>query len=106
MQFINHTEGETMINFQAPTAIPFILWRGEVTAADVADRFNLTFRDAQSALHRLKKKDIIHTVSRGGGATLSTYRYGPQPRQERPAWWPHRDMVVFLGSIGGAECQL
>jgi hypothetical protein len=95
-----------MSGFKSPKAIPFILFLGEVTSADVAEHFGLTLRDAQSAMHRLKTKNIIYTATRGGGGTMSTYKYGPQPRQERPAWWPHKDMVVFLGSLGGAECLL
>jgi len=85
--------------FEAPEALPFIMWRDVVTSADVAERFGLTFQNAQAVIRRLKKKDLVHTASRGGGATLSTYRYGPEPRPDRPDWVPHKDMLNFLSSV-------
>jgi len=89
----------TAHKFEAPEALPFIMWRDVVTSADVAERFGLTFQNAQAVIHRLKKKDLVHTVSRGGGATLSTYRYGPEPRPDRPDWVPQRDMTAFFVSM-------
>jgi hypothetical protein len=89
--------------FEATTAIPFIMWRDTVTVADVAERFGLTFQNAQAAIHRLKKKDVIHTVTRGGGATLSVYRYGPTPIPDHPDWVPSRNMVDFLVSLTQAN---
>jgi len=89
----------TAYKFEAQEALPFIMWRDVVTSADVAERFGLTFQNARAVIRRLKKKDQIHTVTRGGNTKLSTYRYGPEPRPDRPEWVPQRDMTSFLVSM-------
>ncbi len=82
----------------ATEALPFLITMGTFTANDVQAQFGLTRADAMACLARLRKKGLIHTISRGGGATLSVYAMGPAPKP-LTEWVPSLDMTRFLESL-------
>ena len=81
--------------FSATTAIPFIRECGLVSRNDLQEFFDIPSVVATSALQRLVKKNVIHSVRRRGGGALSVYAYGPPPKQATQ----RTDMLQFLSSL-------
>jgi DNA-binding IscR family transcriptional regulator len=85
----------TKHTFSATTAIPFIKECGLVSRNDLQEFFDIPPLVATSALQRLVKKNVIHSVRRRGGGALSVYAYGPPPKQATQ----RTDMLQFLSSL-------
>ena len=81
--------------FSATTAIPFIRECGLVSRNDLQEFFDIPPVVATSALKRLVKKNMIHSVRRRGGGALSVYAYGPVPKQATQ----RTDMLQLLSSL-------
>ncbi len=81
--------------FSASTAIPFIKECGLVSRNDLQEFFDIPPLVATSALQRLVKKNVIHSVQRRGGGALSVYAYGPALKKATQ----RTDMLQFLSSL-------